>query len=212
MADTKLDVEWLSLREASKALGVHPATLRRWADSGDVPVMTTPGGHRRFAAADIKRFAQDRMRLRPSGDLERRWAQSALEQARAGIPSPANAPWLTAMQDEGRERIRSLGRRLLGLAIQFAASEHEPDDILREAEAVGREYARHARSASLPLRTALAAALFFRDSLVEAAVHLPEVAHVRPEANQHLLRRINRLLNAVQLSLVSEYEQAAESP
>ena len=38
---------WLSLKAASKKLNVHPTTLRRWADNGDIPVMLTPGGHRR---------------------------------------------------------------------------------------------------------------------------------------------------------------------
>jgi len=45
--------EWLSLSEASALLGVHPTTVRRWADSGDIPCLRTPGGHRRFRAADL---------------------------------------------------------------------------------------------------------------------------------------------------------------
>ena len=34
----------LTLSDAAALLGVHPATLRRWADQGDVLVMVTPGG------------------------------------------------------------------------------------------------------------------------------------------------------------------------
>jgi len=49
--------------------------------------------------------------------------------------------------------------------------------------------------------------LFFRDTLVEVAIHLPEVAHVRPEANTRLLRRINTLLNVVQLAMADVYDQ-----
>ncbi|NJM08455.1 helix-turn-helix domain-containing protein [Candidatus Gracilibacteria bacterium] len=44
----------LSLAEASKRLGVHATTLRRWADAGAIPVYMTPGGHRRFASGDIE--------------------------------------------------------------------------------------------------------------------------------------------------------------
>ena len=45
---------WLSLGEASRLLGVTPATLRRWADHGDVAAFVTPGGHRRFPRTVIR--------------------------------------------------------------------------------------------------------------------------------------------------------------
>lgn len=45
--------EILRLSEAAAVLGVHPDTLRRWADSGKVPSARTPGGERRFNRADL---------------------------------------------------------------------------------------------------------------------------------------------------------------
>jgi excisionase family DNA binding protein len=50
-SESKPSKQWLSLNEAAQQLGVHPVTLRRWADDGEIPVMVTPGGHRRFAVA-----------------------------------------------------------------------------------------------------------------------------------------------------------------
>lgn len=50
--------EYLRLSEAAAALGVHPDTLRRWADKGRVPVTRTPGGERRFARADVEAVYQ----------------------------------------------------------------------------------------------------------------------------------------------------------
>ena len=44
---------WLSLDEAAKRLSVHPATLREWADKGQIRTFRTPGGHRRFSEADV---------------------------------------------------------------------------------------------------------------------------------------------------------------
>ncbi|MFN8660932.1 MAG: MerR family DNA-binding transcriptional regulator [Thermomicrobiales bacterium] len=38
----------LSVTEAAQRLGIHPHTLRAWADKGLVPVMRTPTGYRRF--------------------------------------------------------------------------------------------------------------------------------------------------------------------
>ena len=50
------DRDWLGLSEASRLLGVSPATLRRWSDAGRLRVFTTPGGHRRFSRATLERL------------------------------------------------------------------------------------------------------------------------------------------------------------
>src|SRR3989442_14826425 len=44
---------WRSLDEAAKRLSVHPATLREWADKGQIRTFRTPGGHRRFSEVDV---------------------------------------------------------------------------------------------------------------------------------------------------------------
>lgn len=44
----------MKLTEAAKHLGVHPDTLRRWANAGKIKVAgKTPGGHRLFELSDI---------------------------------------------------------------------------------------------------------------------------------------------------------------
>jgi excisionase family DNA binding protein len=199
---------WLGLRQAAQQLGVHPTTLRRWADNGEIPVMLTPGGHRRFAVLDIERFAEERRRLRVASSLEQLWADQALAQARKEIISHRDEHWLAVFDEKDREHKRQLGRRLMGLMLQYISLSEGGDDILQEARTIGRAHAENALSLGLPLVEALQAMLFFRDTLVEAAVHLPEVAHVRPEANTRLLRRINTLLNSVQLAIADVYDQS----
>lgn len=39
-------------------LGVHPNTLRRWADTGKLAHIRLPGGERRYLLADIKAFQE----------------------------------------------------------------------------------------------------------------------------------------------------------
>jgi hypothetical protein len=58
----------------------------------------------------------------------------------------------------------------------------------------------------MPLTSALEAALFFRDSLVDAAMDLPAEAHLRPEASARLLRRISRVANEVHLAVAAGYQ------
>lgn len=43
----------LSITEAAEIVGVHPDTLRAWADKGEVKSWKTVGGHRRFRRDDL---------------------------------------------------------------------------------------------------------------------------------------------------------------
>ena len=48
-------MELLRVGPAAKRIGVHPATLRRWADEGRVPVVRS-GRERRFSTDDLDHF------------------------------------------------------------------------------------------------------------------------------------------------------------
>ena len=54
-------ITWLTLREASRFLGVSEPTLRRWTDEGLVAAFRTPGGHRRYLLDAILSFEDGRV-------------------------------------------------------------------------------------------------------------------------------------------------------
>ena len=191
--------------KAAQQLNVHPTTLRRWADNGEIPVMLTPGGHRRFAASDLATFASERRSLRHVNNLEQMWANAALTQTRQEITTHQDERWLASFDEEVKSRHRQLGQRLMGLTLRYI-SDDDGEPLLQEARQIGREYANIALDATIPLTEAVQAAMFFRDTLVETALHLPEDTHVRPQASLRLLRRINRLLNVVQLAIAEVYD------
>ncbi|MFQ5406861.1 MAG: helix-turn-helix domain-containing protein [Anaerolineales bacterium] len=198
----------MSLRRAAEKLGVHPTTLRRWADKGEMPVLRTPGGHRRFSVHDIEAFAQTRRPTQPTGDLEQVWAERALTHTRQELVNHSDEPWLVPLDDEERKQKRQLGRRLMGVILRYVSETDAGDDLLAEARSIGRLHAQSALEHRLPLVDALGAAMFFRDVLLGAAIQLPEAAHVRSEMNARLLRRINSLLNTVQLGIAETYDKA----
>jgi excisionase family DNA binding protein len=203
--------DWLSLNEAAHYLGVHPTTLRRWANSGDIVVLLTPGGHRRFAVEDLDRFAVERRRLKTVSGLERIWSQEAISQARQRIPAHRHERWLAVFDEADRERKRELGRRLMGVLLQYISARDDADALLEQARAIGHEHGQNTLGLGLPLTEAMHALLFFRDTVVEVALDLPAMTNVRPEANLALLRRINAALNAVQLAVADEYDKAYQS-
>jgi len=203
---------WLSLKQASALLGVHPATLRRWANRGEIPVFFTPGGHRRFALEDLIRFTQARRQAGALVGPDQGWTSRALSHTRSKLT--AQPPhWLAAFSEADREHKRALGRRLMGVLLQCLKLGEDEDEstaaLIAEARAIGQEHARNAIRLGLPLATAVEAALFFRDALLEVALQLPEGMPVRMEAHTRLTQRINRVLNEVQLSVVRTYESEA---
>lgn len=201
------DKSFLSLGEAARQLGVSSPTLRRWADQGAITHIVTPGGHRRFAASDIERFLSESRRGVSAARLEVRWAEMALKNARAEIVSSQGEPWLEAFDRKDREHKRLLGRKLLALMLQYVSLDEEGEDILEEARFIGWAHAENALEQGLPLTVAIQAMMFFRDTLVEVAVDLPSTLYARPQVSRRLLRRINTLLNVVQLAVVEVYEK-----
>jgi hypothetical protein len=172
-------------------------------------VYITPGGHRRFARADILALAS--RRPLPSQSISSVLASKALAQTRNELAHSSSAPaWMHAMSEQERLAWRRVGQQLMGVVLRYVSTHDEQSPLLDEARAIGHSYARLARAAGLPLTDAIAAALFFRDSLVEAAMDLPEEAHVRPAESARLLRRISRVANEVQLAVVSGYETTEE--
>jgi excisionase family DNA binding protein len=197
--------EWLTLREAAERLAVHPTTLRRWADSGQVPFFLTPGGHRRFAASDIRRVAQRQHRVVSLGPVERMWADQAVARARAQMASHEAARWLGKLNTDSRPTHRALGQRLMALILEFVGADERGDDVLGEAREIGAAYGRAFREIGLPMSAALETSFLFRDALLESAIELPANVRIPPRSQAHLIVRINKVLNAVEIGLADAY-------
>ncbi len=196
---------YLSLSAASEMLGVHSTTLRRWADTGSVPVYITPGGHRRFARTDIEALAA--RRPIPGQAIGTTWARKALATTRTELAlGNTRLYWVNELTDDDRATWRRTGYKLMGVVLRYINSPNEDENLLAEARMIGTDYARYALSSGLSLTAALEAALYFRDSLVEAAMDMPEESHIRPDSSARLLRRISRVANEVHLVVAAHYQ------
>ena len=55
-----MNTDVLSTRQVATLLGVGEATVKRWADAGEIECFRTPGGHRKFRLRDVTAFVQKR--------------------------------------------------------------------------------------------------------------------------------------------------------
>lgn len=199
--------EWLTLHDASKQIGVSPATLRQWANQGKVRVFRTPGGHRRFSQIDMRALTLQQGRPSDPNDLDR-LIHSALGRARLEIASGRldRAPWYRAFDEAAKQRHRELGHRLMTLLIQALREPSDAPDLTRNARHLGKEYGRTSLRQGTTLTDALQAFMFFRDYIFEDLIELTSrgnsEATFRP---LEVYRRLSVIVNEMLLSMVDTY-------
>lgn len=197
------------LRHAAEFLGVHPTTLRRWADAGEIPVALTPGGHRRFTRADIEAFVARRKRLRTIGSLEQIWADRAMEATRRDLHvSNAHPAWIDAFDEATRELHRVLGQKLMRISLSYLKAADGDAAPLKSAEHIGVQYANSFRSHGLSLLQALPILFFFRDTMLQTTLQLPDLVNLTSEASLPIFRRMCTVFNAVELAMVEAYSSS----
>lgn len=198
--------KWLSLTQAADQLGIHPTTLRRWADNGDIPVYVTPGGHRRFLESDINQYLGDQHPTSPNiaGQV---WASSALVATQQRLRNNTHTQWLDSFDEAQRHEKRQLGQRLLGLIMQHISMPDDDQSLLVEARSIADRYAENCITSKLTAAQGLEIVLFFRDSMSEVALQMPQVANFDDEKRLRLMRKINQVFNFIQLCLIEYYEQ-----
>ena len=216
MTSIQTEDEWLSLSEAAELLGMHPATVRLWADRNELPSRRTNGGHRRFRRADIDaRLRQDKeRRSRPTAQL---LVQSVLGRVRFALTDGTlkTLSWYEQFDDSALEAYRSLGRRVLELLLR-ALDDGTPDDELRaEAVLLGVEYGSVTRDSQVPVADAVRAFLYFRSLVDESVIQLAEIQGVRDHSDipwAESLYHIQTLTNEILPALIEAAQVPSHSP
>lgn len=198
--------KWLTLAQAATTLGIHPTTLRRWADNGSIPVYVTPGGHRRFLESDVAVFVKNQEQ-QLTANHQQAWVSYALVETRHRLQTNLPPSGLTMFDAQQREEQRALGKRLLGLIMQHIAMPVDDESLLVEAKNIAVQYAQSSIANGLSVRDGLEIVMFFRDGLTEAAMQMPQSAHLDHEAQIRLLRKINQIFNTIQLAVVAYFHE-----
>ncbi len=180
MAPSQGEDEWLSLREAAEMLGMHPATVRLWADRNELPSRRTNGGHRRFRRSDIEaRLRQEvEHKPRPAAQL---LVQSVLGRVRFAFTDGTlnTLPWYEHFNESARDAYRSLGRRVLELLLRALTDDTSSEDLRAEAIQLGKEYGSITRESHVPVADAVRAFLYFHSLVDESVLQLVEVQGAR---------------------------------
>lgn len=198
---------WLTLGQACRVLGVDESTLRRWADNGHVRAFRTPGGHRRFAETELRELLAGRAH---NGQQYRELGELAISRIRRQLHQrPAReAPWYATVNEESRERLRPLGRRLATLTADYLGRRTRRTGLLDDARSLGFEYGRELASSGLSLQQAVAAFVFFRRNLDGATKQASQRHGLDAAEALNACEQVIDLADQVLVGLIEAYEDA----
>jgi len=193
--------DFLTLSEAADRLNVHPTTLRRWADQGDILVMVTPGGHRRFPISEIDRLRSGKQEESDSDTIDA-LLHDVLNETRKELRESGANSWASSMTEDDRNRKRQSGMEMMNLLKEFLKSEDPKPEILDRAKVLGSKYGLDAQEANMSLSSVISATMFFRDRIIEGLSKNEERTIVL-----NSLRKTHSFLNTVLISATEEFER-----
>ena len=206
MASSQSGEEWLSLRQVADMLGMHPATVRLWADRNELPSRRTSGGHRRFRRADIEARLRKEAEHRPNPAAQL-LVQSVLGRVRFAFTDGTlnTLPWYQHFDEVARDAYRSLGRRVLELLLHALTNSELSEELRQEAIQLGMEYGSITRASHVPVADAVRAFLYFRNIVDESVLQLVEIRGARDHQDipwAESLRQIQALTNEILPTLI----------
>jgi excisionase family DNA binding protein len=201
--------EWVSLGEAANILGVHPTTVRHWADSGALPSRRTPGGHRRFQRDVLIQWTSRQEPQQDSPTEAQLMLQSALGRARIEVVDGQlhGLPWYDKLNRDAREAHSRLGRRLLAVLTRYLSDPGEYENLHDDVRDMGIEYAQISHDQQLSLTETVQAFLFFRDLLVDSVIQMAGSLSLHTPADWgSRLRQTNHITDEMLLALIEAYQ------
>ncbi len=187
----------VSISEACQILGVSETALRQWTDEGKIKAFVTPGGHRRYLVADLRKFMSTPHKALGIRDLVVELedaAQPLREIARTLLTTKA---WYNKLDSASQQSLASLGRNMLHVIIKYSTESSRREETMKMAHDIGHDFGQTLARLGLPLTDSVEAFILHRDPIMNAATHLmkkretltgrvldaiPLVAHVMDEA------------------------------
>jgi len=199
--ETPDETRWVSLARACAILGVNESTVRRWADAEKIRCFRTPGGHRRFAEADLIAITNGTADSHEIGN-------AAVSRIRRQLTGGSEAaPWYEGLGSDERAALRPLGRRLVEIVDDYLSGRGDRDQLDAEVDGIGASYGRELHGRGVGLGQAMQAVVFFRRSLDETAKQLSARHRLSDEEASRAREEIAALADRVLVGVSAAYDQ-----
>jgi excisionase family DNA binding protein len=207
MAPSHKAPTWLRLSEAAAYLGVHPATVRRWADEGQIACIRTPGGRRRFTQGDLDAFmAAMRSEASPTDAHAMVLLPGSPMVFTSQHTSIQDQDWYGHMDESHRSMLRGQGQRLMATLIHYISRHEGGDAYLQEGERLAAGYAGLFLKNGLGLTDVINAFLMVRRSITSSLLEARHGEGTLDDAASRLHDRTEDFLDRVLMTMVDVYQ------
>jgi hypothetical protein len=170
----------------------------------------TPGGHRRFSEEDLRSLVAGQVPAtkEPYSTISNLALSRIRRRLQRGRGQPQ--PWYSHLDEGGRERLRPLGRRLVGLVSEYLDRGSNRTRLSEEVRDIGHEYGRELARDGLSMREFLEAFTFFRKSLDDTAMEVSQKSELPSEEAVEVWELLSNLADQVLLAIAEAYEDAGQ--
>jgi len=197
----------LNISEASRILGVSEAALRQWTDERKIKAFITPGGHRHYARAELKKFMSSQPRMLGIKDLAIELEETARQHREIARASPKNTTWYNKLSEESQAHLADLGRQLLNLIIKYIIEPSRREETIRLVRDVGRDHGETLAKLELPLTDSVEAFLLHRDPIMNAATHLMRKREAFTGRIVEAMPMVTHVMDKALVALVAAHQQ-----
>ncbi len=198
--------QWIGITEAAEKLGLHPSTLRRWADAGRIPSRRTLSGRRRFERSAIENLHLEKDYEKPTGPANNLEASmqdftsihtKALAIREQGLKMRLN--------EEQTLFFRYSGQSMMSLLMHYISRNNNAENFLEEAKKIAREYGLVLARAGVPASQAAEFYLDFRRSILASMLATTGLAGQNDRDGQDILIRLSDFFDALLIATIESH-------
>ena len=201
----------VSISEASHMLGVSEATLRQWTDEGDIRAFITPGGHRRYDKAELRKFIGMQQRVHGVKDLVTKIENTPPLHRELAQTHFSHTEWYANLDDESQQYLAQSGRQLLQLVIRYITEPDRRKETEELAKNIGGHFGEQLAKLGLSLSEAIETFMMHRNPVTNAAMDLLKKRETLNERALEAIPLVTHIMDDTLIALVESYQQHCHS-
>ncbi len=197
----------VSISQAGRILGVSDVTLRQWTDEGRIKAFVTPGGHRRYTRAELNRFMTSHPKMMEVKDLVSRLEGSVPMHRDMDASFLQTIAWYDKLDAESRQKLASLGRRILDLTIRSIVEPAHQQETIEAIRQTGASFGELTAGLGIPLSQSVRAFIQHRDPIMNMATGLMKKHEAFDRRIVAAIPTVDHVLDEALVSLVAAHQQ-----
>ena len=203
--------ELLSISEASQLLGVSETALRQWTDEGNIKAFITPGGHRRYDRAELKKLLNSQQKTLGIKDLVIQLEDSADSLREVSMASIGATSWYGKLGKDDKEKLAFLGRQSLKMVIKYIHEPSKREETITQAHDVGSEMGEMLAKLGVPLADSVEIFLMHRAPIIKTVTHMMKKREVYTERVIDTIPLVTRTMDEALVALVDSHQKYSKN-